>query len=84
MPAKDLYHDAVKSALEKDAWIIINENFRIQVDDEGLAMFVDLVAEKLIGAEKNGKKIALEVKSFQDQSNFYQFHGALGQFLNCR
>jgi thymidylate kinase len=84
MPAKDVYHNAVKIALQKDAWIIIRENFRIQVDDEGLAMFIDLVAQKLIGAEKNNRKIAVEVKSFQDQSNFYQFHAALGQFLNCR
>ena len=84
MPAKDIFHDAVKAALQKDEWIIIRENFRIQVDDEGLAMFVDLVAQKLINAEKNNRKIAVEVKSFQEPSTFYQFHAALGQYLNCR
>jgi len=28
-------------------------------------MFIDLVADELIGAEKNGRTIAVEVKSFQ-------------------
>ncbi len=84
MPAKDLFHDTVKIALQKDDWTVLRENFRVQVDDEGLALFVDLEAQKLIGAEKNGKKIAIEVKSFQEPSNLYQFHLALGQFLNCR
>jgi XisH protein len=84
MPAKDIFHNTVKIALRKDDWIVLRENFRVQIDDEGLALFVDLEAQKLIGAEKNGKKIAVEVKSFQEPSNLYQFHLALGQFLNCR
>lgn len=84
MPAKDLFHDAVKIALQKDGWIILRENFRVQVDEEGLALFVDLAAQKLISAEKSGRKIAVEVKSFQEESNFYQFHAALGQYLNYR
>ncbi|MFS8117604.1 MAG: element excision factor XisH family protein [Microcoleus sp.] len=37
-----------------------------------------------MSAEKAGRKIAVEVKSFRDRSDFYQFHAALGQFLNCR
>jgi len=84
MPAKDIFHDTVKAALQKDGWIVIRENFRVQVDEEGLAMFIDMTAEKLISVEKEGRKIAVEVKSFQDRSDFYQFHAALGQFLNCR
>ncbi|MEG4275149.1 MULTISPECIES: element excision factor XisH family protein [unclassified Microcoleus] len=84
MPAKDIFHDTVKAALQKDGSIVIREKFRVQVDEEGLAMFIDMTAEELSGAEKEGRKIAVEVKSFQDRSDFYQFHGALGQFLNCR
>ncbi|NES18803.1 MAG: fatty-acid oxidation protein subunit alpha [Symploca sp. SIO3E6] len=84
MPAKDIFHDAVKIALEKDGWIILRENFRVKVDEEGLALFIDLAAQKLISAEKNGRKIAVEVKGFQEESNFYQFHAALGQYLNYR
>jgi len=84
MPAKDIFHNTVKNALIKDAWVILRENFRIEVDDESLAMFIDLAAEELICAEKNGRTIAVEVKSFQGESKLYQFHAALGQFLNLR
>ncbi len=84
MPATDIFHDTVKAALQKDRWVILRENFRVQVDDSGLAVFIDLAAQKLISAEKEGKKIAVEVKSFQEGSTFYQFHLALGQFLNYR
>lgn len=44
MPAKDIFHDTFKAALQKDGWIVIRENFRVQVDDEGLAMFIDMTA----------------------------------------
>ena len=29
MPAKDIYHDTVKRALEKDGWRITAENFQL-------------------------------------------------------
>ena len=45
---------------------------------------IDLGAERLIGAEKLGKKIAVEVKSFLSASALSDFHTALGQFLNYR
>ena len=41
---------------------------------------IDLGAERLIGAEKLGKKIAVEVKSFLSASALSDFHTALGQF----
>jgi hypothetical protein len=30
MPARDIYHDAVKSALIKDNWVILADPYRIQ------------------------------------------------------
>lgn len=41
-------------------------------------------AEKLLGAEKAGEKIAVEIKSFLNDSALADFHTALGQFLNYR
>lgn len=38
-------------------------------------------AEKLLGAEREGYKIAVEVKSFLGVSNLDEFEDALGQFL---
>ena len=36
----------------------------------------------MVAAEKEGRKIAVEVKSFLRGSFVYEFHGVLGQFLN--
>jgi hypothetical protein len=45
---------------------------------------VDLGAEKIIGAEKAGQKIAVEIKSFLNPSTITNFYNALGQFLSYR
>lgn len=45
---------------------------------------VDLAAEKMVAAEKAGRKIAVEIKSFLNPSTITDFHAALGQFLNYR
>lgn len=38
----------------------------------------------MIAAEKEGRKIAIEVKSFISPSLTSEFHSALGQFINYR
>ncbi len=43
-----------------------------------------MAAEKVFAAEKAGRKIAVEVKSFLNSSAIADFHSALGQFLNYR
>ncbi|HBK65674.1 MAG TPA: fatty-acid oxidation protein subunit alpha, partial [Cyanobacteria bacterium UBA11166] len=46
---------------------------------------IDLGAERLIAAEREGEKIAVEVKSFLERTSAVsQFHIALGQFINYR
>ncbi len=48
-------------------------------------MSIDLAAEKLIAAERENEKIAVEVKSFLEKSSaISEFHTALGQFINYR
>lgn len=49
-----------------------------------IEVVIDLGAEKLIGAEKGGRKIAVEIKSFLKSSAISDFHTALGQFMNYR
>ncbi|GET41451.1 FdxN element excision controlling factor protein [Microseira wollei NIES-4236] len=51
---------------------------------EGVKLEIDLAAEKVFAAEKAGRKIAVEVKSFLNSSAITDFHSALGQFLNYR
>lgn len=82
MPAKDFFHNTVKMSLEKDGWIITDENLFIEVED--VDFYIDLTAEKILVAEKTGKKIAVEVKSFLGASDVTEFHSALGQCLNYR
>jgi len=82
MPAKDLFHNTVRTALDKDGWTITDENLYIQVED--VDFYIDLAAERILAAEKTGQKIAVEIKSFLGASDVTEFHLALGQFLNYR
>ncbi|MEC4815267.1 MAG: element excision factor XisH family protein [Scytonema sp. PMC 1069.18] len=81
MPARDIFHESVKVALQKDGWTILREDWYIEVDSMGLAIYIDLAAQKLIEAEKDGRRIAVEIKSFVGDSNMTAFQKALGQFL---
>jgi len=80
MPARDIFHDAVKNALQKDGWMITHDPLFIRFDESKL--YIDLAAEKLIAAEKDEQKIAVEVKSFMSDSPMSEFHLAVGKFIN--
>ena len=70
MPAKDLYHDAVVRALTADGWVITDDPLRLAFGARDLD--VDLAAELAAAAEKAGRRIAVEVKSFIGASNGYE------------
>lgn len=78
MPAKDLYHDTVRTALIKDGWTITDDPLKFKVG--GRSVYVDLGAQKLFAAEKQGRKIAVEIKSFLDPSPVNELERALGQY----
>ena len=80
MAARDIFHDAVKQALEKAGWRITHDPLSLQIG--GVEMYIDLGAEQLIAAEKEGEKIAVEIKSFVAVSAIYEFHLAIGQYRN--
>ncbi len=82
MAAKDTFHDAVKLALEKDGWRITQDPLYINFAE--IEIYIDLGAEKLIAAEKDEEKIAVEIKTFLKPSAISEFHTVLGQFLNYR
>lgn len=83
MPAKDVFHDVVKTALQKDGWTITDDPLHIRQGGV-MGMYIDLGAEKVIAAEKEGHKIAVEIKRFLGSSTLTEFHLALGQFMNYR
>jgi len=72
--AKDRFHNIVRNALEKDDWKITADPYEINVDDVDFE--IDLAAEQLLGAEREGRKIAVEIKSFISPSNVSEFHTA--------
>lgn len=82
MPAKDIFHELVRNALENEGWTITHDPFHI---DLGFVDFyIDLGAERLIAASRDGEKIAVEIKSFLAASTISEFHTAIGQFINYR
>jgi hypothetical protein len=82
MPARDVFHHAVKQGLIKQGWTITADPYIIQFG--GVEQYIDIAAERLIGAEKGDRRIAVEVKSFTGPSAVTEFHAALGQFLHYR
>lgn len=78
MPAKDLFHDKVRTALEKDGWTITADPYTLAWGKDSL--FVDLAAKRFIAAERENEKIAVEIKSFIGRSQTAELEQALGQF----
>jgi hypothetical protein len=82
MARRDIYHDTVKRALQKDGWTITHDPFPLQIGNKRLS--ADLGAERLISAEKGIQKIVVEVKSFVGQSDVKDLEQALGQYVLYR
>ncbi len=62
MPARDIYHNAVKNALIKDGWTITDDPLTLGIG--GATVFVDLGAEQVLGAEKGRVKLPLRSRHF--------------------
>ena len=78
MPARDLNHDIVRNALVRDGWTITDDPYVIDYED--LTLFADLGAERTLAAERQGRRIVVEVKSFVGPSPIREFETALGQY----
>ena len=82
MPRKDIYHDCVVKALEKEGWVITHDPLNLTVDDTPL--FADLGAEAVFVAERKGERIAVEIKTFGRASFVTAFHEAVGKYIIYR
>jgi len=82
MPAPDIYHHVVKNALIKDGWTITHDSYTLTFGQRNV--FVDLGAERLVAAERNQEKIAVEIKSFHGASDVRDLEMALGQYVFYR
>jgi len=78
MAARDMFHAQVRDALIAEGWVITHDPYRLTIGSR--KAFIDLAAEMPIAAEKGGRKIAVEVKSFLGTSALDDLENALGQF----
>lgn len=76
--ARDIIHNAVKNALVKDGWTILADPYKIKYEDA--QVFADLAAELPLSAEREGRKIVAEIKSFRGSSLMREMELALGQY----
>ena len=79
MPAKDLYHDSFVRALRKDGWTITDDPLFLNIADTDL--LIDLGAERIVAAERENERIAIEIKSFLSKSAVQDLKEATGQFV---
>ncbi|MGH9833962.1 MAG: XisH family protein [Blastocatellia bacterium] len=78
MARLDKIHNAVKNALVKDGWKITHDPYIIEYEE--ITLQADLAAERTFAAERAGRKIVVEVKSFIGHSRTQDFKLALGQY----
>lgn len=79
MPAKDRYHDLVVQALIDEGWKVTDDPLYLMYGTQ--EFFVDLGLERnAIAAEKEGRRIAVEIKGFLRPSAMDDLEKALGQY----
>lgn len=82
MSRKDLFHDVVRKALEQEGWLITHDPYLVLFGEQKLQ--IDLAAEMPLAAEREGQKIAVEIKSFVGESAITDLYNAIGQYLLYR
>ena len=77
MSRRDDLHYPVRRALEKDGWTITGDPLELKLMGEKLR--ADLGAEQSLAAQKEGSKIAVEIKDFSGDSPISDLERAMGQ-----
>lgn len=77
MSRRDGSHFSVRRALEKDDWTITSDPLTLFY--EGVRLKADMGAERSFAAEKKGRKIAVEVKEFSNDSIVSELEKTVGQ-----
>ena len=67
-------------ALQKAGWNITDDLLIVPFGRKDV--LIDLGAEQMLAAERNGERIAVEIKSFLSKSVVQDLKEALGQFIH--
>lgn len=77
MSKRDDLHFPVRRALEKEGWAITHDPIVLAFKD--LRLKIDIAAERYFAAEKEGRKIAVEVKDFDRKAMASELQKMIGQ-----
>lgn len=78
MPRKDKIHEAVRNALVKEGWVIIDDPYRIEYEEADV--YADLRIEKSGVGETSQRVLVMEIKEFASVSPMHRLEQALGQY----
>ena len=82
MPAKDRLHELLKTLLQSAGWIITHDPLYLPYGTT--KTFADFGASAPIGAQNEGRAIAIELKGFASRSEISELEKALGQYAIYR
>lgn len=77
MSRRDGLHDALRKTLENDGWNVTDDPLVLVL--EKTLLKADIGAEKFFAAEREGRKIAVEVKDFESTSVISELEKTMGQ-----
>ena len=80
--ARDKFHENVREALLKEGWNITDDPLTFKVGK--IQVQIDLGAELILGAERGTDKIAVEIKTFSNDSFITALYEAVGKYVVYR
>lgn len=77
MSRRDAFHFSLRRAIEKDGWTVTDDPLVLVLRQTLLK--ADLGAEKFFAAERQDRKIAIEIKEFKSASVISELEKTIGQ-----